>query len=327
MGLTKGDRILGINNVSLPQVSGTKEAADAWRRSLGEQMSRVGFGSSITLKVLRDGAAKELAGQTTDQVEGRYFVQEKVVRPLFFDKQILMFDLRAQTGIPIVLGGDGFHSSSGPTGKTFTGTGFAIADGGYVLTCQHVVEKSEDIQIRDSAGTSHKAKIVASDAGNDLCLLHAPDLNVKPIPAAPPNSVSVGESVYLLGFPMEGVLENQSPVVGNGVIASLKGLKGDPRHYQVTLPINPGNSGGPVMDSSGRWIAVASHKLNDLYSLSASESVPQGVNFAVKGTLFIPLLDSIPEVKLPASESTNAFTLQEVSKRFSDSVLLITAKH
>jgi S1-C subfamily serine protease len=238
-----------------------------------------------------------------------------------------MFNLAAQTETPISLGGDSTDRAASPKGTTSTGTGFVVAEGGYILTCQHVIEKSEKIEIRDWTGAKHAANVVASDSGNDLCLLRADDLHCKPIPAAPPNSVSVGETIYLLGFPMEGVLDNPAPVAGNGVVASLRGLKGDPRHLQVTVPINPGNSGGPVLNSYGQWVGVASHKLSDLYSIEKTESVPQGVNFAVKGTLAIPLFDSIPEVKLPVGDSKEKISLEDTTKRLSESIVLITAKH
>lgn len=327
MGLVKGDKIVAINGITLPQTTGSNDSAKAYAAAVREQLSKAGFGAPITLKVLRDGKEIEVKGTTTDQLEGLYYVQEKTIHPLQFRNGVVMFDMRTQTGASVAIGSAASHPSSSPKGTTSTGTGFAVAEGGYVLTCQHLIEKSQDIEVRDITGAKHVAKVVASDPGNDLCLLRAPDLNAKPIPGAPPNSVSVGQAVYLLGFPMEGVLDNQTPVAGSGVVASLRGLKGDPRHLQITLPINPGNSGGPVLDVNGRWIAVASHKLNDLYSLSTSESIPQGINFAVKGTLFIPLLDSIPEVKLPSGETAKTYTLQEVSKKFSESVLLITAKH
>jgi S1-C subfamily serine protease len=172
----------------------------------------------------------------------------------------------------------------------------------------------------------HKAKIVTSDTENDLCLLKADTLNFKPIPAAPPNSVSSGETVYCLGYPMEGVLENQNPVAGSGVVASLRGLKGDPRHLQVTAPVNPGNSGGPVLDVYGRWIAVASHKLSDFYGLATTGQTPQGINFAVKGSLVVPLFDSIPEVKLPIGEGKEKIPLEDAVRQLSGSVVFITAK-
>jgi hypothetical protein len=289
-------------------------------------MSRIGFGNEVTLKVSRDGKDLELRGRTIDQLQGVYYVQEKTIQPMRFRNGVVMFDLRTQTGSPIALGGVSEHASS-PSGTTSSGTGFVVAEGGYILTCQHVIEQSDEINVRDAAGAKHKAKVVASDAGNDLCLLHAEELHVKPIPAAPPNSVSAGETIYCLGFPMEGVLENQSPVAGNGVVASLRGLKGDPRHLQVTVPINPGNSGGPILDAYGRWVAVASHKLNDFYSLARTESIPQGINFAIKGTLAVPLFDSIPEVKLPIGEGKEKITLEDLAKNCAGSVIFITAKH
>ncbi len=93
------------------------------------------------------------------------------------------------------------------------------------------------------------------------------------------------------------------------------------------MPINPGNSGGPILDGYGRWVAVASHKLSDFYGLATTGQAPQGINFAVKGTLVVPLFDSIPEVKLPVSDSKERIALNEAAQRLSPSIVLITAKH
>lgn len=207
----------------------------------------------------------------------------------------------------------------------FSGTGFVIAEGGYVLTCEHVVGKSSQIEICEGNGTKHEGKVLAIDKGNDLCLLKADDLEANPIPAAPRNSARAGETVYSLGYPLQQDLDNRNPVAGSGVIASLAGLKGDPRHLQVTLPVNPGNSGGPILDAYGRWIGVFSHKLGDLYNLQRTATVPQAINFAVKGSLAAPLFDSAPDLKLPIGEADERLQLDELAKRFSSSVVIIKA--
>jgi S1-C subfamily serine protease len=326
MGMLNEDRIVAVNGVALPEVTGSKQSAEAWIAAFRSELSGAGFGSHVAIKVIRNGQEKELHGQTSEQVEGAYYVQQKVMRPLTFNNQIILFDMRTPNAMPIVVGGAGSASVSRKGGTT-TGTGFVVAEGGYILTCHHVIAKSEDIEVRDQTGEKYRAKVIASDAGNDLCLLQAVNLAIKPIPSAPPNSVSAGETVFCLGYPMEGVLENSKPVAGTGVIASLRGLKGDPRHLQVTLPVNPGNSGGPVLDVHGRWIAVASHKLSDLYSLAATGQTPQGINFAVKGSLVVPLFDSIPEVKLPVVEANDKLSLEEVTKQLSGAVVSISAKH
>ncbi len=216
-------------------------------------------------------------------------------------------------------------SQARPNSAVFTGTGFVIADGGYVLTCEHVVGKASEVEIWEGNGTKHEGKIVAIDKGNDLCLLKAEQLEVRPIPAAPPNSARAGETVYSLGYPLQQDLDNRSPVAGSGVIASLAGLKGDPRHLQVTLPVNPGNSGGPILDAYGRWIGVFSHKLGDLYNLQKTATVPQAINFAVKGSLAAPLFDSADELKLPMGAADERLELDEVAKRFSSSIVIIKA--
>jgi S1-C subfamily serine protease len=123
------------------------------------------------------------------------------------------------------------------------------------------------------------------------------------------------------------VLDNPTPVAGNGVVASLRGLSGDPRHLQVTAPINKGNSGGPILDVYGRWVAIASGFLSDSWSLAKTKSVPQGINFAVKGALVAPLFDSIPEVKVPIGEGKDKMPLEDVTRQLAGSVVFITAKH
>ncbi len=211
--------------------------------------------------------------------------------------------------------------------RSSSGTGFIVAEGGHVMTCAHVVEGAKSLRIRDENGRYHSASVVTIDPANDLCLLVSRSITNSPIPSAPMNSVALGQTVYCLGYPLEGTdSQNLSPVVGNGVVASLRGLEGDTRHLQVTVALNPGNSGGPVFDETGRWVGVAAHKLGDLYRLRKSGSVAQGFNFAVKSALAATMVDTIPNVTLPVANDAKKHTLEELVKRLSPSVLLILAE-
>jgi len=89
--------------------------------------------------------------------------------------------------------------------------------------------------------------------------------------------------------------------------------------------MNPGNSGGPVFDEYGRWIGVAAHKLGDIYSLRKSGQLPQGFNFAVKGSLALTLFDTVPSAKLSTSAKGEKVPLEELVKRLSKSVVCIIA--
>lgn len=170
--------------------------------------------------------------------------------------------------------------------------------------------------------------MIARDPANDLCLLQAVTITNAPIPLATPNSVATGQIIHCLGYPLEGgIVENVSPVVGSGVIASLRGLRGDPRHLHITVAINPGNSGGPILDQSGRWIAVASHKLADLYSVANTGQVPQGFNFAVKSAHASTLFDSVSEVHMPVLEDSTKYSLEDLARTLSASVFLVIVTH
>ena len=211
--------------------------------------------------------------------------------------------------------------------RTSSGTGFVVANGGYILTCAHVVGNSTSVTVRATSGDIYVASVIASDPANDLCLLLAPAVTNSAIQTVEAYSVVVGQAVYCLGYPLEGgIVNNVSPVVGNGVVASLRGLEGDTRHLQVTVAMNPGNSGGPIFDESGRWIGVAAHKLADLYSLRKTGQLPQGFNFAVKSALAVTLFDTVPGAKLAVGLKTEKVPLEELVKRLSKSVVCVIAR-
>jgi S1-C subfamily serine protease len=83
--------------------------------------------------------------------------------------------------------------------------------------------------------------------------------------------------------------------VTKGEISSLSGLQDDPCHYQITVPIQPGNSGGPLIDESGNVVGLINSRVNDRYAYLTSGMLPQNVNYAVKCSYIVPLLDLIPE--------------------------------
>ncbi|HEY5912202.1 MAG TPA: hypothetical protein VJA21_16490, partial [Verrucomicrobiae bacterium] len=66
MGLVKGDKILAMNGIVLPETTGSKESAQAYKSATREQLTKTGFAAPITLKVLRDGKEIEVKGTTAD---------------------------------------------------------------------------------------------------------------------------------------------------------------------------------------------------------------------------------------------------------------------
>jgi len=95
----------------------------------------------------------------------------------------------------------------------------------------------------------------------------------------------------VLGYPLRGLLAEQIHAA-SGDVTALAGLNGDTRFLQISAPIQLGNSGGPIVDQSGLVIGIATSKLNAAAVAGATGDIPQNVNFGLKVSTILNLLDS-----------------------------------
>ena len=167
----------------------------------------------------------------------------------------------------------------------YTGTGFFVASDGIGVTNAHVVQGCQTATITGYG----QARVTARDVKNDLALIKLVDQEDTAVATIRTRPVQLGETAYVMGFPLAGQLDNGMNFT-NGLISSLAGIGNDTREIQFTAPIQPGNSGGPIVDSAGLVIGVASSKLNDMASFKDSGSIPQNVNFGIKADLLSSFL-------------------------------------
>jgi 2-alkenal reductase len=159
----------------------------------------------------------------------------------------------------------------GPTGdQTVSGTGFFITDQGYILTNNHVVEGTKEVNIILSDGTEQKAAIVGTDLYSEI-----------PAIARLGNSdvLKPGESVIAIGSP----LGNFKNTVTVGVVSATGRSIDTGNGYQIEdliqtdAAINHGNSGGPLVNLVGEVIGI-----NTLIVRSTnSGDVAEGLGFAI----------------------------------------------
>ena len=138
------------------------------------------------------------------------------------------------------------------------------------------------------------AKVVKTDAANDLALLKA-DGRFSSLSIAPSRSVNLGSTVATVGFPNIG-LQGFSPKLAKGEIASLTGVQDDARYFQISVPVQPGNSGGALVDEHGNVVGIVSAKLDAATALASSGALPENVNYAVKSSFLLSFLESEPVV-------------------------------
>ena len=202
-----------------------------------------------------------------------------------------------------------------------TGTGFFITDDGYLITNNHVVKDTTKVRLLTSAGLID-AKVVQVDAANDLALLKA-DGRFAPLPIAASRTVNLGGTVATIGFPDIG-LQGFAPKLAKGEIASLSGAGDDPRYFQISAPVQPGNSGGALVDERGNVIGIVSAKLDASAALAASGQLPENVNYAVKSSLLLSFLESVPDVDAKLkSPNMDDRKFEEVVKSAQDAAVLV----
>ena len=161
-----------------------------------------------------------------------------------------------------------------------------------------------------------------SQAAINIAFLTA-DRRFAPLPIAASRTVALGGTVATVGFPNIG-LQGFAPKLAKGEIASLSGAGDDPRYFQISVPVQPGNSGGALVDERGNVIGIVSAKLDAGAALAASGALPENVNYAVKSSLLLSFLESVPDVdaKLKAPNTADE-KFEDVVKSAQNAAVLV----
>jgi S1-C subfamily serine protease len=204
---------------------------------------------------------------------------------------------------------------------TGTGTGFFITPDGYFLTNYHVIAGSERIRIQ-SGEALIDAKLVRRDQANDIAVLKVEGHFVC-LTIGLSNKVNIGDDVFTIGFPAPD-LQGVAPKLTKGNISATSGLKDDPRFFQISIPVQPGNSGGPLIDERGNAVGIVASTLSPSIAIS-NGFIPQNVNYAVKTTYAVPLIEAIPGVKekLPTIDISTLRSGSEIRETAAKAVGLV----
>jgi len=172
------------------------------------------------------------------------------------------------------------------TPSKYSGSGFMISSSGYVVTSYHVIKAADSVYIENEKFGKLKTSVVYTNPSYDLALLMI-STDFKPNRssgfAIRSREGDIGELVYTLGFPREEI------VYGDGSISASTGYDQDQNAYQVSVPVNPGNSGGPLLDQQGALLGI----------INGVQTKTQGAAFAIKSSLLLETLQSIPSDSLP----------------------------
>lgn len=127
----------------------------------------------------------------------------------------------------------------------------------YVLTAQHVVPKSDTVEIRTIRGKPVKAEVLARSAQLDLAVLRfaASDLPT-PVPLAAAGAVP--EGVISVGWEEGATPKARAEEVKGKVRLRRPGEATPVLCWEAARAPAAGRSGGPLVDQSGRLVGIAS---------------------------------------------------------------------
>ena len=148
-----------------------------------------------------------------------------------------------------------------PKDQRGSGSGIIISDDGYIITNNHVVEKSTKVTVGMSDKRSFDAKVIGTDPLTDLAVIKIDAKNLPVAYLGNSDDLKVGQWVMAIGNPLSlasTVTAGIVSAIGRGQLGLIKDSYGVENFIQTDAAINPGNSGGALVDLSGAVIGVNS---------------------------------------------------------------------
>ncbi|XIF19376.1 MAG: PDZ domain-containing protein [Acetilactobacillus jinshanensis] len=167
----------------------------------------------------------------------------------------------------------------------------------YVVTNDHVISGSNQVEVLMSNGKRMQAQIVGRDRITDLAVLKINANQVHQVATfGNSDNIKVGETSLAIGSPLgssyassltQGIISAKKREVprvnGNGM--SL----GDANVIQTDTAINPGNSGGPLINLGGQVIGINSMKM----ASDGEGASIEGMGFAIPSNEVTRIINQI----------------------------------
>jgi Do/DeqQ family serine protease len=178
-----------------------------------------------------------------------------------------------------------FYGPSVPQNKVISGigSGVMISSDGYILTNNHVIENTDNIEITLNNNQKYQAEMVGSDPTTDLAVVKIDAENLPYIPYGDSDELRIGQWVLAIGNPF-----NLTSTVTAGIVSAKSRSLGinDERYsiesfIQTDAALNKGNSGGALINLKGELVGINTAILSPSGAY-AGESFAIPVNIAQK---------------------------------------------
>jgi len=141
-----------------------------------------------------------------------------------------------------------------------SGSGVIVAQDGYIITNNHVVEDASSIKVTLDNKRTYDAKVIGTDPMTDLALIKIDVNNLPTIPLGNSDQLRIGEWVLAVGNPY-----NLNSTVTAGIVSAMArdiniihGADGSgiEAFIQTDAVVNRGNSGGALVNQNGELVGI-----------------------------------------------------------------------
>lgn len=139
------------------------------------------------------------------------------------------------------------------------GSGVIISSDGYIVTNNHVISRSENIEVVLNDKRAFPATLVGKDPNTDLALLKIEANDLDTIAFANSDHIALGEWVMAVGNPY-----NLTSTVTAGIVSAKARSISNPGESRMNIDafiqtdaaVNSGNSGGALVNTKGELVGI-----------------------------------------------------------------------
>lgn len=165
------------------------------------------------------------------------------------------------------------------------GSGVVVSGDGYIITNNHVVGDTDEVEVLLADRRQFKGRVVATDPKTDVAVVKIDTKGLATVSWGNSAALAVGEFVLAIGNPM-GLNQTVTFGIVSAVGRADVGLTDYEDFIQIDAPINPGNSGGALVNVKGELVGI-----NTAIASTTGGSV--GVGFAIPSNMVRATLQSL----------------------------------
>jgi serine protease Do len=165
------------------------------------------------------------------------------------------------------------------------GSGVIVSPDGYIVTNNHVVEQSDEIQVLLADKRTFKGKLIGTDPKTDVAVVKIDASNLPVLTWGDSSQLQVGEMVLAVGNPF-GLNQTVTMGIISAVGRAKMGIVDYEDFIQTDAAINPGNSGGALVNLKGELIGINTA----IFSQSGGY---MGIGFAIPSNMVKSVMSSL----------------------------------